>query len=95
MDILVRLGNKFVAEAKRILYGEVGINVFSGPSEILVIADETAYPDIVASELVGHAEHGYDSPAVLISTSEDLARKVMNKVPEVIAAWPAHEGLIT
>ena len=90
-DILVGPGNKFVAEAKRILYGEVGIDVFAGPSEILVIADETADPDIVASDLVGQAEHGYDSPAVLIATSEDLAREVMKKVPEVIAALPDPE----
>ncbi len=90
-DILVGPGNKFVAEAKRILYGEVGIDVFAGPSEILVIADETADPDIVAIDLVGQAEHGYDSPAVLISTSEELARSVMKKVPEVIAALPEPE----
>jgi sulfopropanediol 3-dehydrogenase len=91
VDILVGPGNKYVAEAKRILYGEVGIDVFAGPSEILVIADETADPDIVAADLVGQAEHGYDSPAVLISTSQDLAQEVMNKVPEVIAALPAPE----
>ena len=88
-DILVGPGNKFVAEAKRILYGEVGIDVFAGSSEICVIADETANPHIVAVDLVGQAEHGYDSPAVLISTPEDLAREVMKKVPEVIAALPA------
>ncbi|MGB5617108.1 MAG: histidinol dehydrogenase [Desulfobacterales bacterium] len=90
-DILVGPGNKFVAEAKRILYGEVGIDVFAGPSEICVIADETADPDIVAADLVGQAEHGYDSPAVLISTSQALAKEVMKKVPEVIAALPAPE----
>ena len=90
-DILAGPGNKFVAEAKRILYGEVGIDVFAGPSEILVIADETADPDIVAVDLVGQAEHGYDSPAVLISTSQDLAQEVMKKVPEVIAALPDPE----
>jgi sulfopropanediol 3-dehydrogenase len=90
-DILVGPGNKFVAEAKRILYGEVGIDVFAGPSEILVIADETADPDIVAADLVGQAEHGYDSPTVLISTSRDLAKAVMKKVPEVIAALPTPE----
>jgi sulfopropanediol 3-dehydrogenase len=90
-DILVGPGNKFVAEAKRILYGEVGIDVFAGPSEIMVIADETADPDIVAADLVGQAEHGYDSPAVLISTSQTLAEQVMKKVPEVIAALPAPE----
>ncbi|MGA9537587.1 MAG: histidinol dehydrogenase [Desulfobacterales bacterium] len=90
-DILVGPGNKFVAEAKRILYGEVGIDVFAGPSEICIIADETADPDIVAADLVGQAEHGYDSPAVLISTSQTLAKEVMKRVPEVIAALPAPE----
>jgi len=90
-DILVGPGNKFVAEAKRILYGEVGIDVFAGPSEILVIADETADPDIVAFDLVGQAEHGYDSPAVLISTSKTLAEEVIKRVPEVIADLPDPE----
>jgi sulfopropanediol 3-dehydrogenase len=90
-DILVGPGNKFVAEAKRILYGEVGIDVFAGPSEIMVIADETADPNIVAADLVGQAEHGYDSPAVLISTSQTLAEEVMKIVPAVIAALPAPE----
>mgnify|MGYP003319174569 CR=1 FL=1 len=72
-DILVGPGNRFVAEAKRILYGRVGIDRFAGPTEIAVIADETADPDIVASDLAGQAEHGPDSPAWLISTSERLA----------------------
>ena len=90
-DILVGPGNKYVAEAKRILYGEVGIDVFAGPSEILVIADDTADPDIVAADLVGQAEHGFDSPAVLISISRSLADEVMKKVPEVIAALPGPE----
>jgi len=90
-DILVGPGNKFVAEAKRILYGEVGIDVFAGPSEICIIVDETADPDIVAADLVGQAEHGYDSPAVLISTSQTIAKEVMKRVPEVIAALPAPE----
>ncbi len=90
-DILVGPGNKYVAEAKRILFGQVGIDVFAGPSEILVIADETADPEIVACDLVGQAEHGYDSPAVLISTSEDLAREVMKRVPEIVAALPQPE----
>ena len=90
-DILVGPGNKFVAEAKRILYGEVGIDVFAGPSEICIIADETADSDIVASDLVGQAEHGYDSPAILISTSRTLAEEVIKKVPEVVAALPSPE----
>ncbi len=88
-DILVGPGNKFVAEAKRILYGEVGIDVFAGPSEILVLADETADPQIVAVDLVGQAEHGYDSPAVLVTTSRALAQEVIAQVPQIIAALPA------
>ncbi len=87
-DILVGPGNKYVAEAKRILYGEVGIDVFAGPSEIMVIGDETADPEIVAIDLVGQAEHGYDSPAILVTTSKDLAEKVMQRVPELAAALP-------
>jgi len=87
-DIIVGPGNKFVAEAKRILFGEVGIDVFAGPSEILVIADDTADPEIVAFDLVGQAEHGYDSPAILITTSESLAKKVMELMPKVIEDLP-------
>jgi sulfopropanediol 3-dehydrogenase len=90
-DILVGPGNKYVAEAKRILYGEVGIDVFAGPSEILVIADDTADPEIVAVDLVGQAEHGYDSPAILITTSKAIADKVIKRVPELAAALPAPE----
>jgi sulfopropanediol 3-dehydrogenase len=90
-DIIVGPGNKFVAEAKRILFGEVGIDVFAGPSEILVIADDTADPEIVAFDLVGQAEHGYDSPAILITTSESLAKKVMELMPKVIEDLPEPE----
>ena len=90
-DILVGPGNKYVAEAKRILYGEVGIDVFAGPSEILVIADETADPEIVAIDLVGQAEHGFDSPAILVTTSSNLADKVLKRVPELAAALPEPE----
>ena len=87
-DVIAGPGNKYVAEAKRILYGEVGIDVFAGPSEILVLADETADPLLVASDLVGQAEHGTESPAWLISTSEALARRVMDEVPRRIEALP-------
>lgn len=90
-DIIVGPGNKFVAEAKRILFGEVGIDVFAGPSEVLVIADDTADPEIVAFDLVGQAEHGYDSPAILISTSEALAHQVMELMPKVIEDLPEPE----
>ncbi|MHB8493416.1 MAG: histidinol dehydrogenase [Casimicrobiaceae bacterium] len=88
-DVIAGPGNKFVAEAKRILFGQVGIDVFAGPSEILVIADDTADPLLVASDLVGQAEHGVESPAWLIATSEALAQRVMDEVPRLIAALPA------
>ena len=87
-DILVGPGNKYVAEAKRILYGEVGIDVFAGPSEILVIADDSADPEIVAVDLVGQAEHGFDSPAILITTSKSVAEQVIKRVPELAASLP-------
>ena len=76
-DIIVGPGNKFVAEAKRMLFGQVGIDVFAGPSEIAVIADETADVAIVAADLVGQAEHGHESPAWLMTTSRALAESVM------------------
>ena len=87
-DILVGPGNQFVAEAKRILYGRVGIDMFAGPSEIMVIADATADPEIVAWDLVGQAEHGYNSPAWLISLDKNLAEKVIDLVPGYIAELP-------
>ncbi len=87
-NILVGPGNRFVAEAKRMLYGRVGIDLFAGPSEILVIADETADPEVVANDLVGQAEHGFDTPAWLITTSRDVADKVMARMPSLIAELP-------
>lgn len=87
-DVIVGPGNKFVAEAKRTLFGKVGIDVFAGPSEVAVIADETADPAIVASDLVGQAEHGHESPAWLFTTSESLAKEVMRLVPELIDKLP-------
>lgn len=87
-DILVGPGNQFVAEAKRILYGRVGIDMFAGPTEILIIADKTADVDIVAYDLVGQAEHGYNSPAWLITLDKELGEKVLARVPELIATLP-------
>ncbi len=87
-DIIVGPGNKFVAEAKRMLFGQVGIDVFAGPSEVAVIADDSADPEIVASDLVGQAEHGHESPAWLMTTSRALAEKVMARVPELVAKLP-------
>ncbi len=87
-DVIVGPGNKFVAEAKRALFGKVGIDVFAGPSEVAVIADDTADARIVASDLVGQAEHGHESPAWLFTTSRQLADKVMTFVPALIEALP-------
>ena len=87
-NILVGPGNRFVAEAKRLLFGRLGIDLFAGPTEILIIADGTADPDIVANDLVGQAEHGPDSPTWLITTNRDLAEKTMEKMPDLIAALP-------
>ena len=87
-DVIVGPGNKFVAEAKRTLFGKVGIDVFAGPSEVAVIADDSADAAIVASDLVGQAEHGHESPAWLFTTSRTLAGDVMSRMPALIAALP-------
>ncbi|MEO1687097.1 MAG: histidinol dehydrogenase [Pseudomonadota bacterium] len=87
-DILVGPGNQFVAEAKRILFGRVGIDMFAGPTDSLVLADETADPFIVAWDLVGQAEHGYNSPVWLATTHRPLAEKVMELAPSMIAELP-------
>ncbi len=87
-DILVGPGNRFVAEAKRMLYGRVGIDLFAGPTEIAIIADKTADPRIVASDLVGQAEHGLDSPCWLFTTDRDLGEKVLELMPDLIAKLP-------
>jgi sulfopropanediol 3-dehydrogenase len=87
-DIIVGPGNKFVAEAKRMLFGKVGIDVFAGPSEVAVIADETADPMIVATDLVGQAEHGHESPAWLITNSQSMADQISTLMPKLIADLP-------
>ena len=86
--LLVGPGNRFVAEAKRMLYGRVGIDMFAGPTEIAVIADETADAAVVAEDLVSQAEHGPDSPAWLITTSRQLAEDVMAQMDRHINALP-------
>jgi sulfopropanediol 3-dehydrogenase len=87
-DILVGPGNQFVAEAKRLLYGRVAIDMFAGPTESAVIADATADPEIVATDLVGQAEHGYNSPVWLISTDRAVAEQVLEIVPKLISSLP-------
>ena len=87
-DILVGPGNQYVAEAKRILYGRVAIDMFAGPTESLVIADAGADPDIVAWDLVGQAEHGYNSPVWLITLDRALAERVIALAPGMIDQLP-------
>lgn len=91
-DILVGPGNQFVAEAKRILFGRVGIDMFAGPTDSLILADSNADPFIVAWDLVGQAEHGYNSPVWLATTDAALAEKVMELVPGMIASLPELNG---
>jgi sulfopropanediol 3-dehydrogenase len=87
-DIIVGPGNRFVAEAKRMLFGRVGIDVVAGPTESAVIADDTADPAIVTADLIGQAEHGPDSPVWLITTSRALGEAVMARAPAAIEALP-------
>ncbi len=87
-DIIVGPGNRFVAEAKRMLFGRVGIDVVAGPTESAVIADETADAALVAADLIGQAEHGPDSPVWLFTTSRTLGEDVMRRVPGMIEALP-------
>lgn len=88
VDMLVGPGNMFVAEAKRQLYGRVGIDLFAGPTETLVIADDTVDAEICAVDLLGQAEHGPTSPAVLLTTSEQLARDTMTEVERQLTVLP-------
>ncbi|MCB1387886.1 MAG: histidinol dehydrogenase [Rhodobacteraceae bacterium] len=88
VDMLVGPGNAFVAEAKRQLYGRVGIDLFAGPTETMVIADETVDAEMCATDLLGQAEHGPDSPAVLLTTSERLARETMAEVERLLTILP-------
>jgi sulfopropanediol 3-dehydrogenase len=87
-NILVGPGNQFVAEAKRILFGRVGIDMIAGPTDSLILADDTADPFIVATDLVSQAEHGYNSPVWLVANNEALAIKVMDLVPKLIDDLP-------
>ena len=88
VDMIVGPGNQYVAEAKRLLFGKVGIDLFAGPTEIGIIADHAADQEIVAADLVGQAEHGPNSPAWLYTTDQSLCDYVMKRVPELIAELP-------
>ncbi len=87
-NILVGPGNQFVAEAKRILFGRVGIDMIAGPTDSLILADKTADAHIVATDLVSQAEHGYNSPVWLVTDNRDLAEKVLELVPDLIEDLP-------
>lgn len=87
-NILVGPGNQFVAEAKRILFGRVGIDMIAGPTDSLILADKTADANVVAADLVGQAEHGYNSPVWLVTDNRPLADEVMRLVPELINDLP-------
>ena len=87
-NILVGPGNQFVAEAKRILFGRVGIDMIAGPTNSLIIADEFADAEIAAADLVGQAEHGYNSPVWLVTNSREIAEQVIQIVPKLIDSLP-------
>lgn len=91
VDMLAGPGNAFVAEAKRQLFGEVGIDLFAGPTEVLIVADGFADPFVAAVDLLSQAEHGPDSPAVLITTSEELARAVIDLIDTVLPTMPTRD----
>jgi sulfopropanediol 3-dehydrogenase len=91
VDLLVGAGNAFVAEAKRQLFGRVGIDLLAGPTEILVVADGSAAPEIVAADLLGQAEHGPTSPAVLVTTSEALGLAVLDEIERQLPLLPTAE----
>ncbi|AWT51482.1 histidinol dehydrogenase [Mycolicibacterium smegmatis MKD8] len=88
VDMLAGPGNAYVAEAKRQLYGEVGIDLFAGPTEVLIIADKHADPFLVAVDLLSQAEHGPDSPAVLVTTSSTLGRRVIDEIDKLLVDMP-------
>lgn len=88
VDMIVGPGNAYVAEAKRQLFGRVGIDLLAGPTEIMVLADETADPAVVACDLLGQAEHGPTSPAILATTSEEIGRQTIAGVERWLETWP-------
>jgi sulfopropanediol 3-dehydrogenase len=88
VDMIVGAGNAYVAEAKRQLFGKVGIDLLAGPTEILIIADDTAHPRLLAADLLGQAEHGPNSPAILITDSKRLAVAVSKEIDNWLSTWP-------
>jgi sulfopropanediol 3-dehydrogenase len=88
VDMLVGPGNAYVAEAKRQLFGKVGIDLFAGPTETMVIADETVDAELCATDLLGQAEHGYNSPAVLVTNSQKLADETLTEIDRILTILP-------
>lgn len=88
VDMIVGAGNAYVAEAKRQLFGVVGIDLLAGPTEICILADETADPYVVAADLLGQAEHGTNSPAILVTTSRELGQAVLGEIERLLETWP-------
>ena len=88
VHMLVGPGNAFVAEAKRQLFGRVGIDLFAGPTETMIIADETVDGELCATDLLGQAEHGYDSPAILLTISKKLAEETLSEVERILKILP-------
>ena len=91
VDMIAGPGNAYVAEAKRQLFGEIGIDLFAGPTEILIIADAQADPFTIAVDLLSQAEHGPDSPAILVTTSEELARQAMEYIERILPEMPTKD----
>ncbi|MDB9975405.1 histidinol dehydrogenase [Candidatus Thioglobus sp.] len=91
VDMLVGPGNAFVAEAKRQLFGKVGIDLFAGPTETMVIADETVDAELCATDLLGQAEHGYNSPAVLVTNNKNLAEETISEIDRILKILPTAE----
>lgn len=91
VDMLAGPGNAYVAEAKRLLFGRVGIDLFAGPTEVLVLADDTVDGELVATDLLGQAEHGTNSPAILVTTSEKLARNTLAEIERLLKILPTAE----
>jgi len=91
VDMIAGPGNAYVAEAKRQLFGEVGIDLFAGPTEILIVADDSADPFIVAVDLLSQAEHGPESPAILVTTSERVATETIRLVDEILPGLPTRD----
>src|SRR6185437_11475825 len=92
VDMIVGPGNAYVAEAKRQLFGRVGIDLLAGPTETLIIADETVDAEMCATDLLGQAEHGPTSPAVLITNSERLARETIAEVERLLTILPTADA---